>query len=234
MGGKVIDKSYGSIPHLSTSKMGQQADKRIEMGQEKILTSKARDWHDLIIVSEKIDGSNVGITNKDGRIVPIIRSGYDAEHSNYEQHKYFSQWAHSNSAMFDWLPISWRVCGEWCIQAHGTIYDISDESPFVAFDIIDDTNNRILFLDFIKLCSKFNISMVPILHIGQPLSIEHGKKLMGEGHYGKATPEGFVYRCERNGKVEFLAKWVRADKDDGKYLDEVRWNIGAERYVNGR
>jgi outer membrane protease len=31
---------------------------------------------------------------------------------------------------------------------------------------------------------------------------------------------------ERGGKFDFLAKWVRADKEDGKYMKDVIWNEG--------
>ena len=38
-------------------------------GQEKILTLQARDKYDYIYVTEKYDGSNVGIANVDGKII---------------------------------------------------------------------------------------------------------------------------------------------------------------------
>lgn len=228
---KIIDKTYGSIPHLSTSKMSQQADKKIHIGQENILTKKTRDWKDLIIVTEKIDGSNVGVIKKDGRLVALSRSGYDVNSSPYEQHKLFYKYVYNNKEKFDWLPEGWRVVGEWCIMAHGTIYDLNDESPFAAFDIFDKDDKRILFIDFVKLCSLYSIPSVPLLHIGQPVSIKNAIKLLGEGHYGKPDkPEGFVYRVEREGVVDFLAKWVRSDKEDGKYLDEDIWNKGYVKY----
>ncbi len=47
-------KNYGSIPHLSNSKLGD-GDYFIGEGQEQILTLKKRDKHDIIIVSEKYD-----------------------------------------------------------------------------------------------------------------------------------------------------------------------------------
>ena len=31
-------------------------------------------------------------------------------------------------------------------------------------------------------------------------------------------PEGMVYRVERKGEVDFLAKWVRSDFEAGKYI----------------
>ncbi len=221
------EKNYGSIPHLSTSKMSQQADKKITMGQELILTKKARDYKDLIIVTEKLDGSNVGIIKKDNKLIPITRSGYHVNTSKYKQHLLFDEYVKNNEKLFNWLPENYRICGEWLILSHGTIYDITYESPFVAFDIFNSNNERLSYIEFINLCYKYNISVVKLLHIGQPISIEKSIKLLGNGFYGKPEkPEGFVYRVEREGKVDFLAKWVRSDKEDGKYLDKELWNIG--------
>ena len=60
-------KNYGSIPHLSNSKLGEN-DYYISVGQERILTEKKRDKHDLILAFEKYDGSNVGIGKVNGKI----------------------------------------------------------------------------------------------------------------------------------------------------------------------
>ena len=229
---KVITRNYGSIPHLSTSKMGQKADKKISIGQELILTSKARDSKDLIIVTEKIDGSNVGVVKKNGVPLPVSRAGWHTDDSPYKQHHYFTKFVYDNIGMFNWLPENWRICGEWCIQTCGTILDITDECPFIAFDIFNDNNERILFSDFNSLCVANGVVSVPVLHIGSPLSIDNAVALLGTGHYGKPeNPEGCVWRCERNGKVDFLAKWVRGDKEDGKYMDLDMFNIGYEKWI---
>jgi len=232
---KIIDRNYGSIPHLSTSKMSQQADKKIAIGQEEILTKKARDWKDMIVLTEKVDGSNVGIVKHNGALTPISRAGYDAEASPYVMHHLFSKYVAHNSRLFNWMPEGWRTCGEWCLMAHGTLMDISEDSPFVAFDIFNQLNKRIPFMDFFGICNRHGIQTVPILHIGQPISIKNAVNLLGKGHYGKPEkPEGCVWRCERDGRVDFLAKWVRSDKEDGKYLDSCKWNIGAEMYFEDR
>lgn len=228
---KIIDRNYGSIPHLSTSKLTQQADKKINISQEELLTKKARDWKDLIIVTEKLDGSNVGIYNSGTEFYPLTRAGYEASTSNYKQHKLFQAYVKNNIDMFKWLPEKWRIVGEWCIQAHGTLYDITGESPFVAFDIFDEKNNRIPYLKFRDICVRESIPMVALLHIGQPVSINQAIKLLGAGHYGSPDkPEGVVYRMERENKVDFLAKWVRHDKEDGKYMKEDIFNKGFEYF----
>lgn len=234
MSEKIIPKNYGSIAHLSTSKLTQQADKKVSPGQEYILTKRRRDKKDLIIVTEKIDGSNVGVVNKNGYLVPITRAGYAAIDSPHKQHNFFDDWVNANINMFNFLNKGWRISGEWCIKPHGTLYyDISEESPFVAFDIFNDKNERILYKEFSFICSENGIKTVPILHIGDSISIEDCISLMGNGHYGKSDkPEGFVYRVERNGKVDFLAKWVRSDKIDGRYMKMNLWNYGFHKHLN--
>lgn len=229
---KIISRNYGSIPHLSISKMTQQADKKIERHQEELLTKKARDWKDLIIVTEKIDGSNVGVIRKEGRLIPITRKGYTAESSPFEQHHLFDKYIKRSETNFDFLCDMWRITGEWMIKTHGTKYNISNESPFCAFDIFDDNNKRLPYLEFRDICTRYNIQTTRLLHIGQPISIKNAIKLLGSGFYGNPDkPEGVVYRMEREGKVDFLAKWVHAEKEDGKYMKENIMNQGAVEFI---
>lgn len=231
---KIIDRNYGSIPHLSDSKLTQQADKKIGQGQELILTKKTRDWKDLIIVTEKLDGTNVGVIRKGNELITLTRSGYDCLTSPYKQHILFDKWVREHIELFQWLPEGYRVCGEWLIQSHGTKYDITNEIPFRVFDIFDNKNKRLLYLHLLSLCVRFGLYCACLFHIGQPISIKNSIKLLGNGFFGNPEkPEGFVYRCERGGKVDFLAKWVRHDKEDGKYLkDGIEvWNKGAEKYL---
>ena len=63
-------KAYGSIPHLPNSRIGP-GDHKCHEGQERIATVKSRNKHDVIIVQEKLDGSNVAVALKDGIILPF-------------------------------------------------------------------------------------------------------------------------------------------------------------------
>ena len=222
---KIIDKNYGSIPHMLTSKINQQADKKISQGQEDILTKKPRDWKDLVIVTEKVDGSNCGIIKKNGKLIPITRSGYDVVYSRFKQHHLFGEWLRTQNN-FMWLPEDWRICGDWMAQVHGTKYDITSLSPFCAFDIFNERNERILFLNFFSICSRYEINMVNLIHIGQPVSIKNALMLNKHPYGNPDIPEGLVYRVEREGRVDFLAKWVHARKEDGKYMREEIMNVG--------
>ncbi len=238
-------KNYGSIAHLPGSRMGP-GDHSCNEGQERICNEKARDKHDLIIAQEKLDGSNVGVARIQGEILALIRAGYLARTSPYEQHHKFSRWVDDNSVRFAAvLEDGERIAGEWLAQAHGTRYDLPHE-PFVAFDIMRGTK-RVTYAELMARAGAFFVTPKTI-HQGGPLSIADAMAKLGEfGHHGALDPiEGVMFRVERNelidkkrgGErhwvVDFLAKYVRHDKSDGCYLESVTgkptvWNtsLGA-------
>lgn len=225
-------KTYGSIPHLPGSRRGPK-DHGCHEGQARIATVKIRNKNDEVIVQEKLDGSNVGCARINGRIYPLGRAGYLAETSPYEQHHYFAKWAHANAERFlAVLNDDERLVGEWLMQAHGTKYEL-DHEPFVAFDLMIGSK-RLPYDDFMNEVWAF---ITPHeIHRGGALSIEAAMaKLNADGYYGfhGATEpvEGAVWRVEHDkptGKrgekvrvVNFLTKYVRPDKVDGKYLPEI-------------
>lgn len=222
-------KSYGSIGHLPASRLGP-GDHKLAEGQARILTERPRDRHDLIIVQEKLDGSNVGIGKLGGVIVPVTRAGWRAETSPYPQHHYFAGWVAQHWIRFnDLLAEGERICGEWLAQAHGTRYLLHHE-PFAAFDLFRE-GKRVLWEELSTRCDRAGITTPTVLHHGGPCSIETAMtRLGGQGHHGAIDPaEGAVWRCERKGEVDFLGKYVRPDKVDGIYLPELRggealWN----------
>lgn len=212
-------RSYGSIGHLPQSRLGP-ADHSVPQGQGRICTAKARDRHDHIIVQEKLDGSNVGVARLDGQLVPLVRAGYVAWSSRFEQHQHFAVWVQRNEVLFDFLEDGQRCCGEWLGQAHATIYHLRHE-PFVAFDVMTD-HTRMLHDAMMGLIDG-RLPTPRVLHRGGPLSVEDALALLGEyGHHGAVDAvEGCVWRVERKGAVEFLAKYVRPTKQDGVYLPEL-------------
>lgn len=227
-------KCYGSVPHLPGSRRGP-ADKGVDEGQARIATLKPRDRHDVIYVQEKLDGSNVGVARVGGRIVPLVRAGYEALSSRFEQHQLFAAWVFERMDWFAFLAEGQRICGEWLAQAHGTRYTLTHD-PFVAFDLMTG-DRRLSFADFEKTVPA-EITRPRLLYFGAPLSIEHAMELLGPtGHHGAIDkPEGCVWRIERRGVVDFLCKYVRPDKVDGCYLPELSgkapiWNWRPARAV---
>lgn len=220
-------KSYGSIGHLPNSRMGP-ADRKITEGQERIATVKARDRHDRIIVTEKLDGSNVGICKVNGEIVALGRAGYAARTSPHEQHHLFADWVDQRAGKFhNLLNEGERICGEWLAMAHGTIYELGPRDPFVMFDMFDSSNKRKLWDEIVSAGLNFDITLPFCVNDGKPISVNSAMSILGSrGRYGALEDiEGVVYRVERKGLVDYLCKWVRPDKIDGKYFsDSPTWN----------
>lgn len=215
-------KAYGHIAHLPGSKLGA-GDHRVPDGQAKICLEKARDGKDQIFVQEKLDGSNVCVARIDGKLIPLTRAGYVANTSPFKMHHLFFNWVYANEKRFNQVLYNdgERICGEWLAQAHSTRYELSKEmDPFVAFDIFVN-NKRLVGTDFLgRVVGLFN---VPKILCAGPCSIEQAMKLLGHhGHYGAIDQaEGVVYRVERDGRVDFLTKYVRPDSVPGKYLPEI-------------
>jgi len=215
-------KAYGSIGHLPCSRLGP-SDSSVHEGQARILTERVRDKHDIIIVQEKLDGCNVAVAKVGGRIVALNRAGYLADSSRWPQHRQFARWVYQRAGDFDFVHEGCSLSGEWLGLAHGTIYDLAGRSPFVAFDLFDERGERMLFDDFCSIVPP-DVATPPLVSQGnQAVAVSWALTKLGEqGAYGATEPiEGVVYRCERLGKVEFLAKYVRPDKADGKYLTDV-------------
>lgn len=214
-------KAYGSIAHLPDSRMGP-ADHHCHAGQSDICTKKARDKHDTIIVLEKLDGACCSIANIEGQIVPLIRAGFRAEEAFYEHLRMFGAWVNARPERFDFIAPGSRIVGEWMALAHGTVYSCLPEDPFVIFDYFDGRARR-PYGDVQGAAYLAGLKAAPVLSEGRPVEIADALALMGaEGEFGaQGGPEGVVYRVERKGHVDFLAKYVRPDKVDGAYLPEI-------------
>lgn len=212
-------KAYGSIGHLPQSRLGP-ADHKVTEGMTRIATRQARDRRDLVVVEEKLDGSCVAVARLDRGIVALGRAGWPARSSKYEQHQLFADWVRENEDRFGALLLPGeRIVGEWLAQAHGTRYALTHE-PFVAFDLmlgpvratVDERNLR--FGGFF---------VVPrVIHRGAPFSVADALTAIATSGHGAIDPvEGAVWRVERDGSVDFLAKFVRKEKVDGVYLPET-------------
>lgn len=227
-------KAYGSTAHLPGSRMGP-ADHHCHEGQRVICEVKARDKHDRVIVTEKLDGSNVAVAKKDGRILALTRAGYLAIDSPYPQHHFFAWWIEGQKTLFDkMLAEGEMINGEWLAMAHGTRYDSSHAgfSPLVVFSIAQG-KKRLPWDDVVARCTAYGVPVAKVLSDGPPISVEAVKALIEQSAHGATEAvEGAVWRVESRGQFDFLAKWVRAEKEDGKYLADkfggaTLWNVRA-------
>jgi len=222
-------KSYGSIGHLPTSRLGP-GDHHIEAGQARKMLAELPK-KDRLIVSEKVDGSNVGVCKVDGRIIAINRAGWNCLSSPHGQHRMFAAWVAENEARFDAiLGERERVCGEWLALAHGTLYTLAHE-PFVAFDVFDAQDERIPYARFTERALTAKLVTPHVFHDANvACPIEEVADMPSQHGAADGIKEGVVYRWERGDRVLLLAKWVRPDKIDGYLLTgDATAGMRAER-----
>jgi hypothetical protein len=213
-------KAYGHIAHLPGSRMGP-SDHHCHAGQAEIATVKTRDKHDLVTVTVKLDGSCMSVARIDGEILPLMRAGYLATSSRFEQHQLFAQWVYKNQQLFlDVLNDGERFVGEWLAQVHGTRYALPHE-PFVIFDLMVG-DDRLLAAECVDRVTRAGLPSPFLLSAGSAYPLETAIEELQTPRHGELDPvEGAVWRVERKGIFDFLCKWVRPDKVDGKYLELV-------------
>ncbi len=230
-------KAYGSIPHLPNSRLGR-GDHHCHEGQSNICCIKKRDKHDTIIVTEKLDGSCVSVAKIDDKIFALGRAGYPIETSPYEHLRNFSDFVKKNKERFyDSLENNQRFVGEWMNVATGTLYELKHE-PFVIFDLITE-QKRHTFKEMLLKSGMGDFVTPHIISYGDSISVEDALNKLGSfGKHGATEIiEGAVWRVERKNKFDFLAKYVRHEKIDGKYLPNLHnntdytFNINLEKYI---
>ena len=215
-------KAYGSIGHLPGSRLGP-GDHHVHEGQGRICTEQRRDRYDYVWVQEKLDGCCMSVAKIDGQIRALGRAGYTASSAPHEHMRMFWPWVMPQLSLFnDLLGEGERFVGEWLALAHGTRYDLLDTEPFVVFDLmrgheratVEDLHRRVG--DRLLLPNTWHMHGHSI-----PVNSAFNKFSRDNLFNARDAIEGLVYRVERKGKVDFLAKWVRPDKVDGCYLPEI-------------
>ena len=216
-------KAYGSIPHLPDSRIGP-GDHHIHEGQARICTERARDRHDRVIVTEKLDGANVAVANIGGELHALGRQGYPAHTAPFEHIRMFGAWVHGHLERFlEMLEPGEVLHGEWMVLAHGTRYVLAPGDEFIAFDLTLD-GKREPWDVAAERCRRFDVATPVTLSDGPPASVESMLARLDEVGRPVAAGEereGAVWRVERRGGYDFLAKFVRPSKVDGAYLPEL-------------
>ncbi len=222
-------RAYGSIPHLPGSKLGEH-DKYITEGQSRYLTEKKPTKNHVVVVQTKLDGSCVSVAKIDGQIVPIGRAGYLLADAPYPHLVEFCDFVQQYRVEFDaLLGEGERVVGEWMNFALSTQYTIARHVElFRPFDIMRG-HERLHALPVQIRCDEVGFRTVPTLSYGEAISIEHARSIQDN-----LNDEGIVYRMEnhKNGRVEYLAKWVRPDYVPGLHLGmPIRNKIAHEEAI---
>jgi hypothetical protein len=230
------NKAYGSTPHLIGSRLGP-GDYSLTQEHSDLFTGERKRKGDRFIVTEKLDGSCVSVAKIDGNIIALQRAGYLAATSPFALHHAFDRWVAARRGYFDaFLGEGERVVGEWLHTAMGTRYDIVDpDQLFVSFALFHSTLSieRATYDEFRSRTDVIGLPRAALISEGPAIGIEAALAELGERGFYDAIDgiEGAVWIMETNGKFNGVAKYVKADKVDGKYISNIS---GAGEVVNYR
>jgi hypothetical protein len=225
---------YPRTPHLEGSRL-QAGD--FDLSQVSFAEIAGRH----LVVEEKIDGANCGISfDGSGNLLLQSRGHYLLGGPREQQFAMFKQWANEHLAVLaDCLSDRYLMYGEWMFAKHTVFYNRLP-SYFLEFDVLDRRNETFLSTDRRRdLLHGLPIHSVPILHKGPLNRLSQIRSLIGHSSFidahakddlrtlANATNEpiervfretdlsglmeGLYIKVEENGQVVDRLKFVRAD-----------------------
>lgn len=195
---------FPSTPHLAILP-------GVDIREDKVMTEFERDEflrHELI-VEEKVDGSNLGISfDSEGGILAQNRGGYLQLPGNGQWNKLGEWLAFHTNVLFDELSGRYILFGEWCYAQHSVYYDRLPDW-FLGFDIYDKPSGRFLSSERRDhLLNKMQIFKVPILARGH-FSYPELKMFVSQSKLSDQPAEGIYLRFDHGDWLDQRAKLVR-------------------------
>lgn len=193
---------FPRIPHLPWSPGGTRDDRRLESTDDFL--------GNRIVVTEKLDGSNVCLTRD---------AIYSRSHSGPPIHISFNLAKKLHAEIRLLIPENISVFGEWCYAIHSIEYvELPGPYPFFMFGYrMEDSGWWSTWEEMEELAEKLNVNTVPMLFDGVVMDSfqEFSESLArGKSIYGNEDREGIVIwpSAGMGNDEDFsqqMAKWVK-------------------------
>lgn len=194
---------YPRTPHVFGSE-GTTDDKRLN-GDDSLTLIRCPG----LVVEEKLDGTNLGIHFKKGRLV-LQNRGHELGTQEHPQYDLLKSWVQAKQyTLSEILADRYILYGEWLYARHTVFYTRLDHY-FFEFDMYD--KERQVFLDTDSrhnLLAGSGIISVPVLHRGPLRSEEELESLITTSLYSDCMAEGVYLKVEQEGLTTGRAKYVR-------------------------
>lgn len=169
---------YPRTPHLKGSKM-QSGDEDLSLTSFDAVLGKN------IVVEEKVDGANVGVSfDENGQLLLQSRGHYLTGGYRERHYDLFKKWANNAvNELFERLGTRYIMYGEWLYAKHKIYYDNLPDY-FLEFDIYDKKDG--VFLSTLKRREILNgscIISVPVLKSGTFSNKKDILNLLGKSLY---------------------------------------------------
>ena len=197
---------FPTTPHLATFSV-------VDIRADKVMSESERNefLQHKIIVEEKVDGANLGISFDDGGNICVQNRGSYLHLPWVGQWKKLQDWLASRmDELFDVLSNKYILFGEWCYAQHSIFYDRLPDW-FLGFDIFD--REFTLFLSSIRcdeFFSKMGIVHVPLISRGY-FTLFDLNKLISKSKISREAAEGLYLRIEQGEWLLQRAKLVRPE-----------------------
>jgi RNA ligase len=199
---------FPHTPHLAWLAPGRPRDDKVLDNAE-----VAELLADEVVVEEKVDGANVGLSvDVDGNLRAQNRGRWLTP-GDHPQFGPLWPWMHARADLFrQHLGHAHIVFGEWCFAVHSVHHDRLPDW-FLGFDVLDRHDES--FWSSTRrndLLARLEIEPVPQLLRGHT-SLAGLKQLLEQAasRVGDGPPEGLYVRRESNDRLIARAKLVRAD-----------------------
>jgi ATP-dependent RNA circularization protein (DNA/RNA ligase family) len=164
-----------------------------------------------LIVEEKLDGANLGISLAVDGELRFQNRGNWLEGKLSNQWERLRHWgANHLAALQAFLPPNHILFGEWCYARHSVTYNRLPDW-FIAFDVVDCGQQR--FWSTIRrdrLLAELGLAVVPQIATGRFTLAELAERLKAPGAFSSEPREGLYLRLEGPDWLTDRAKLVRS------------------------
>lgn len=189
----------------------------------------------FIVVEEKLDGANSGISfDGDGRLFLQSRGHFLDGGARERQFGLLKTWASAHQQMlWELLGNKYVLYGEWLYAKHTIFYDALPHY-FFEFDVLDIQSGEFLATEQRDIMLRgAPLVSVPVLWRGEAKSLPHLQSLVSQSLYkSDAWRDRLHESCQENKQK---LEWVRQQTDDsdlaeGLYIKVEENGRVVERY----
>ncbi|MDP3278484.1 MAG: RNA ligase family protein [Deltaproteobacteria bacterium] len=201
-----FEHKFPRTPHLHGS--GATRDDRV-LSQRDTLALLSQP----LLIEEKIDGSNVGISFDEDGALRLQNRGHFLSMGEHEQYGPLWPFVYERrEVLFELLGPDRVLFGEWCFARHSCAYDALP-AYLLVFDLYDKRDKSFADRATVdRVCAQADCATVPILGRGVVLrTLDALERMVGRSRFGPERAEGAYLRLESDGQVKTRCKWVRPD-----------------------
>ena len=198
---------YPHTPHLAWLGSGIPRGDKVFTEDE-----QSRFLEGALIIEEKVDGANIGISILDGDLAVQNRGEYLRHPANMQFSPLWPWLENHRPQLTNELGSNLILFGEWCYAVHTVRYDALPDW-FLGFDVYDRKAEKYWSAARRnELLKRTGLCAVPEIGRGR-FDIRHLKELAttGASRYGNGPLEGLYLRRESGAWLDQRAKIVRPE-----------------------